>query len=163
ILDGLMQGLYARAQTNPLEARYYSCAPYLLGPGRAVQYTVRPRVTGRTGVPEHPSDNYLHEAMVATLNEREVTFDFTVPLQADRRRDVRVTSRRFWTGMFVAAALFNFVFGLPLWLAPAWSYALAYRPAVDADSIATHFLSDFGFAVVLIGVGYYLVSRDLGQ
>jgi hypothetical protein len=65
--------------------------------------------------------------------------------------------------MFVAAALFNFVFGLPLWLAPAWSYALAYRPAVDAESIATRFLSDFGFAVVLIGVGYYLVSRDLSQ
>ena len=68
---------------------------------------------------------------------------------------------RFWTWMFVAAALFNFAFGLPMWLAPEWSYALAYRPA--ADAMASRFLSDFGFAVVLIGVGYYLVSRDLTQ
>ena len=35
--DLLMQGLYARTQTSPLETRYWSCVPSLLGEGRAVQ------------------------------------------------------------------------------------------------------------------------------
>jgi hypothetical protein len=86
ILDGLMQGLYARAHTSPLEVQYYSCVPYLLGEGRAVQYAVKPRSTERTPIPQHPSDNYLREAMAATLSRREVTFDFMLQLQTDPHR-----------------------------------------------------------------------------
>ena len=38
ILDFVMQGLWNETQTSPLEARYWSCVPYLLGdgPGDAV-------------------------------------------------------------------------------------------------------------------------------
>ncbi|HEX5415005.1 MAG TPA: hypothetical protein VFZ25_05010, partial [Chloroflexota bacterium] len=75
-----------------------------------------------------------------------------------------VTGSKFWPRMFVFAALFNFVFGGPIWLAPAWSYAIAYLvPLPREPSLVLSFWSDFGFAVVLIGVGYYLVGRDVTQ
>jgi hypothetical protein len=86
VLDLIMQGLYSRTQTSPLEAPYYSCVPYLLGEGQAMQYSLRPRATHRTRVPRFPSDDYLREAMAATLGEREVTFDFFVQLQTDPDR-----------------------------------------------------------------------------
>ena len=86
LLDAVQQGLYAKLYGNPLEARYFSCVPYLFGEGRAVQYSIRPRVGGRTKVPRRPSRNYLREAMVRTLCEREVLFDFMVQFQTDSHR-----------------------------------------------------------------------------
>lgn len=73
------------------------------------------------------------------------------------------TSDRSWSLMFMAAALFNFVFGLPLMLAPGWCYRIAFIPPLGEDAMGLRFWSDFGFAVVLIGVGYYIVSRDLAR
>jgi hypothetical protein len=86
LFDAVMQGLYAKLRGSPLEARYYSCVPYLFGEGRAVQYTIRPRDVRRTRVPRRPSANYLREAMVKTLGEREVLFDFLVQVQTDPHR-----------------------------------------------------------------------------
>ena len=83
VLDGLMQFLYARAQTSPLEVPYYSCVPYLFGEGRAVQYAFRPRSAVRTPIPARPSDNYLREAMARTLGQGEVSFDFLLQFQRD--------------------------------------------------------------------------------
>jgi hypothetical protein len=88
-LDGVMQGLWARTQSSPLEARYWSCAPYLIGEGRAMQYSVRPRSRRRSRVPRlplRPPDNYLRQAMAATLAREAVEFEFLVQLQADPRR-----------------------------------------------------------------------------
>lgn len=86
LLDLIMQGLYARTQTSPLEVAYYSCVPYLLGERQAMQYSLRPRSRRRTPVPLFPSADYLREAMAATLAEREVVFDFFVQLQTDPDR-----------------------------------------------------------------------------
>jgi hypothetical protein len=86
LLDALMQGLYARTQANPLELQYWSCTPYLFGPGRAIQYTVRPRARKRDRPPRRFTDNYLREAMARTLAEREVAFDFLVQFQTDAHR-----------------------------------------------------------------------------
>lgn len=86
LLDFIMQGIYSKAHGNPLELPYYSCVPYLFGEGRAVQYTVRPRVRGRTAVPRDPSPNYLREAMARTLGGEEVVFDFFVQFQTDAHR-----------------------------------------------------------------------------
>src|SRR5262249_31455175 len=89
LLDGVMQGLWARTQTSPLETGYWSCAPYLFGEGRAMQYQVRPRSRARSRVPRlplRPPDNYLREAMAATLARGDVEFDFLVQLQTDPRR-----------------------------------------------------------------------------
>lgn len=86
LLDLVMQGLYARTQTSPLELAYYSCVPYLLGDGQAMQYSLRPRPGKRTRVPLFPSDDYLRDAMAATLSQGEVRFDFEIQLQTDADR-----------------------------------------------------------------------------
>lgn len=60
--------------------------------------------------------------------------------------------------MFFIAALFNFAMGLPIFFARQWSYSLAYFPS---DSLmAMRFWGDFGFSVLLIGFGYFLISLD---
>jgi hypothetical protein len=86
MLDGIMQMLWVKTQSSPLEGAYFSCVPYLLGEGQAMQYSVQPRLRKRTRVPRlplRPPDNYLREAMVATLADRDVEFDITLQLQTD--------------------------------------------------------------------------------
>lgn len=85
-LDGIMQGLWARTQSNPLETAYWSCTPYLLGPEQAMQYSVRPRSHRRSRVPRlpwRPPDNYLRDAIAATLAQQAVEFDFLLQVQTD--------------------------------------------------------------------------------
>lgn len=68
-------------------------------------------------------------------------------------------NKKRWSQMFLAAAGFNFLMGGPIFFAPRWSYQLAYfGEALDS---AVRFWSDFGFAVLLIGIGYWIVSRDI--
>jgi hypothetical protein len=86
ILDSIMQLLWTKTQTSPLEGEYFSCVPYLLGEGQAMQYSFRSTLTTRTSVPRlprRPPDNYLRDAMVATLAERDVEFDILLQLQTD--------------------------------------------------------------------------------
>jgi hypothetical protein len=84
--DAAMQALYMRVNANPLEARYWSCASFLLGEGQAMHYTIRPQSPARSKVPRRPSPNYLREAMVATLAEKSVEFDFLIQVQTDQYR-----------------------------------------------------------------------------
>ena len=89
ILDFFMQSLWNETQTSPLEARYWSTVPYLLGEGQAMMYSVRPKLKGRSwipGIPFHPADNYLRDALVKTLAERDAEFDFLVQVQTDPHR-----------------------------------------------------------------------------
>jgi hypothetical protein len=89
LLDGVMQGLWARTQTSPLDSAYWSCAPYLFGEGRSMQYSLRPRSKTGTRVPHlplRPPDNYLRDAMAAKLAHGDAEFDFLVQLQTDPRR-----------------------------------------------------------------------------
>jgi hypothetical protein len=89
LLDGVMQGLWARTHANPLETPYWSCVPYRLGEGQAMQYSLRPKSKGRSRVPRlplRPAENYLRAAMVTTLAQKDVEFDFLVQRQADPRR-----------------------------------------------------------------------------
>jgi deferrochelatase/peroxidase EfeB len=86
LLDFIMQGLWVKTQTSPFEAPYFSCVPYLLGEGQAMQYSVWPKSTRRTPVPRlplRPPDNYLREAMVTALNGGDVELDFRIQLQTD--------------------------------------------------------------------------------
>lgn len=85
-LDAIMQLLWTKTQTSPLESDYFSCVPYLLGEGLAMQYSMRPRLKTRTPVPRlpaRPPDNYLREAMVATLAQQDVEFDILLQVQTD--------------------------------------------------------------------------------
>jgi len=89
VLDMLMQSLWNETQYNPLEARYWSCVPYLLGEGQAMMYSVRSRLTTRSRIPNvpfRPPDNYLRDNMVKTLAERDIEMDFMVQVQTDPHR-----------------------------------------------------------------------------
>ena len=88
-LDSLMQALWSRTQTSPLETAYWSCVPYLLGEGQAMQYSFRPTRATRSripGLPGRPSDNYLRAAMAATLASGSAGFEMLLQLQSDPRR-----------------------------------------------------------------------------
>jgi len=86
ILDLLMQALWIKTQSSPLEAPYFSCVPYLLGEGQAMQYSVWPKSRKRTRIPRlpfRPPDDYLRNAMVASLAEGDVEFDVRLQRQTD--------------------------------------------------------------------------------
>ena len=90
ILDFLMQSLWNETQFNPLGHRYYSCVPYLLGEGQAMQYSFASRTTVDRRIPGIPfgsvPDNYLRDNMVKTLSKKNVEFDLLVQLQTDPHR-----------------------------------------------------------------------------
>ncbi len=86
LLDGLMQALYSRANTSPLEVTYWSCVPYLLGEGQAMRYSLHPRSSERTPIPRRPGPDYLREAMARTLAQRAVEFELRIQLQTDPQR-----------------------------------------------------------------------------
>jgi hypothetical protein len=68
--------------TNPLTTRFWSSVPYKLG-ASAVKYSAKPcagiAATGKAG----STPDYLREAMVAFLRNREGCFDFMVQFQTD--------------------------------------------------------------------------------
>jgi len=89
VLDLIMQSLYIKTQSSPFEAPYFSCVPYLLGEGQAMQYSVWPKRKKRTRIPRlpfRPPDDYLRNAMVATLEQEDVEFDIRLQLQTDPYR-----------------------------------------------------------------------------
>ena len=81
-----MQALDSRLLGSPLESQLYSCTAHLHGDGQAVHYSVKPCSHARTPIPSFPSDNYLREAMIRTLRDEDVYFDFMVQLQKDAHR-----------------------------------------------------------------------------
>jgi hypothetical protein len=85
VLDSIMNSLWTRTQSSPLECQYFSTVPYLLGEGQAMQYSFQPRLRSRTRVPNlpgRPPDNYLRQAMAATLNRQDVEFDISRPIRS---------------------------------------------------------------------------------
>src|SRR5258708_19851591 len=79
-----MDLLWAKTQSSPLESQYFSCVPYLLGDGQAMQYSFWSRLKTRTPVPrlpKRPPDNYLRDAMVATLAHQDAESDISIQLQ----------------------------------------------------------------------------------
>jgi hypothetical protein len=86
VLDLIMQSLWIKTQSSPFEAPYFSCVPYLLGEGQAMQYSVWPRSAKRTPIPRlpfRPPDDYLRDAMVKSLAEGDVELDVRLQLQTD--------------------------------------------------------------------------------
>jgi hypothetical protein len=86
LLDMVMQGLWTKTQSSPLEAPYFSCVPYLLGEGQAMQYSFWPKSDKRTPIPRlplRPPDDYLRAAMVASLQASNVEIDVRLQRQTD--------------------------------------------------------------------------------
>jgi hypothetical protein len=88
-LDLIMQGLWIKTQSSPLESQYFSCVPYLLGEGQAMQYSFWSRRRKKTRIPRlpfRPPNDYLRDAMVATLEQEDVEFDVRLQVQTDAYR-----------------------------------------------------------------------------
>lgn len=86
VLDLIMQSLFIKTQSSPFEAPYFSCVPYLLGEGQAMQYSVWPKTKKRTPIPRlpfRPPDDYLRDAMLASLAQGDVELDVRLQLQTD--------------------------------------------------------------------------------
>ena len=86
VLDLIMQGLWIKTQSSPFEAPYFSCVPYLLGEGQAMQYSFWPKTTTRTTIPRlplRPPDDYLRAAMVKALDAGDVELEVRLQLQTD--------------------------------------------------------------------------------
>lgn len=86
VSDLIMQGLWTKTQTSPLEAPYFSCVPYLLGEGQAMQYSFWPTTTRRTKVPNlpgRPPDDYLRQALATVLAGGEASLEMRVQVQTD--------------------------------------------------------------------------------
>ena len=86
VLDAIMQGLWTKTQSSPFEAPYFSCVPYLLGEGQAMQYSFWPKTQQRTPIPRlplRPPDDYLRNAMVASLAAGDVELDVRLQVQTD--------------------------------------------------------------------------------
>jgi hypothetical protein len=67
---------------NPLQIRYFSCTPYLLGQ-QAVKYCVTPVSQTIDAVPGSPDSNFLRTAMKQQLQTAPVEFVFGIQLQTD--------------------------------------------------------------------------------
>ena len=70
-------------------------------------------------------------------------------------------NRKRWTVFFYLAAGFNFCMGGPIFFASAWSYSVAYLGPPDPAAI--RFWGDFGYAVLLIGLGYGIIALDIDR
>ncbi|WP_397453306.1 catalase family protein [Pseudomonas sp. NA-150] len=89
VLDLLMQSLWNETQYNPLGHIFYSCVPYLLGEGQAMQYSFKSITEVYREIPRvplRPPDNYLRDNMVKTLAEKDVEFHMQVQVQTDPHR-----------------------------------------------------------------------------
>ena len=89
VLDFIMQGLWIKTQSSPFEAPYFCCVPYLMGEGQAMQYSVWPTTKKRTPIPRlplRPPDDYLRNAMVASLDAGGMDLEFRIQLQTDPHR-----------------------------------------------------------------------------
>jgi hypothetical protein len=67
---------------NPLQARYFSQVPYMLGPN-AIKFSAKPisNAANRPSASEGP--DFLREAMRKQVSESDVYFDFMVQVQTD--------------------------------------------------------------------------------
>lgn len=70
---------------NPLEAQYFSAAPFLFGSDRVMKFSAKPRAeVPPAQLPESPSENYLRETLISTMQNNEpIIFDFMVQIRSN--------------------------------------------------------------------------------
>ncbi len=147
VLDLIMQSLWTKTQSGPFEAPYFSCVPYLLGEGRAMQYSVWPKSKRRTPIPRlpfRPPDDYLRDSMVATLAKEDVELDIRLQLQTDAHLMPLENNAVLW----------------PEKLSPRISAATLRIPRQKFDSPAT---TGFRQAAFLQSLALYCRASPLGQ
>jgi hypothetical protein len=69
---------------NPLEAQYFSAAPFLFGSDKVMKFSAKPRkeVSPKL-MPAQPSENYLREILISTMQNNEpIIFDFLLQIRS---------------------------------------------------------------------------------
>ena len=67
---------------NPLQVRYWSMTPYLLG-DRAIKFSATPLSRNANLPPEQTGPDFLREAMMKQVGAEDVYFEFGIQLQSD--------------------------------------------------------------------------------
>jgi hypothetical protein len=83
---------------NPLEVSYFGAAPFLFGKDRVMRVSVAPRVQPVQAVPDDAGENYLREAIVATMEKSEdVVFDFKIQVRNAGEDNLHIEdATQFW-------------------------------------------------------------------
>ena len=68
---------------NPLEAQYFSAAPFLFGSDKVMKFSAKPRKdVSPKQLPNPPSENYLREILISTMQNNEpIIFDFMLQIR----------------------------------------------------------------------------------
>lgn len=77
--------------SNPLQTRYWSTVPYQLGAGSgrlAVKYSARACSTTMDPIPANPGDNFLRDALRATLQKGDACMEFLVQPRTSESMDI---------------------------------------------------------------------------
>jgi hypothetical protein len=102
--------LDSRLLGSPLEPQLYSCTPFLHGRRPGSPYSVKPLSSRQSPIPVFASDNYLREALIRTLSQEDVEYDFMGQLQKDPHRqpieDASIEWRESETPFIPVARLF---------------------------------------------------------
>jgi hypothetical protein len=80
---------------NPLQARYFSQVPYMLGPN-AIKFSAKPICSTANRPPASEEPDFLREAMRKQVGENDVYFDFMVQVQTDPVRMPIEDSLTIW-------------------------------------------------------------------
>jgi hypothetical protein len=75
--------LIRKKTANPLSARYWSVAPYLMGDAGPAKFSARPCMAALDSKPDKKNPNFLRDAMSAQLKNGTACFDFLVQLRKD--------------------------------------------------------------------------------
>lgn len=88
VLTGKLHVLLALARaritpTSPVDIRYWSTTPYLLGPDQTVKYSLVPTSPHKSQPPSPLTSAYLSDMLEKHLADGEATFDFMVQLKTN--------------------------------------------------------------------------------
>ncbi|MFS1514519.1 catalase family protein [Chengkuizengella sp. SCS-71B] len=69
--------------TSPLDIRYWSTTPYMFGENNVVKYSIIPKSTYKSTLPNELTNTYLTDNIEKHLKEHEASFDFMIQFQKD--------------------------------------------------------------------------------
>ena len=78
---GIAKEIAATPLANPLDAAYFSAAPFLHGKDRVVKFSAKPRnPASPSDNPVKPADDYLRDALQASMTQKgePIVFDFRI-------------------------------------------------------------------------------------
>jgi hypothetical protein len=79
--------LIRKKAANPLDIRYWSLTPYLLGATGPVKYSARPCSPAPAGKIDRKNPDFLRDAMSARLKNGGACFEFLIQLRTDPSRE----------------------------------------------------------------------------